>query len=201
MQKLLFALLWIGLFAGQAQADIKFSTSATDANAGSTLNLLEGQSGTMYVFVSTANGSILRGVNINILSSNAPVLQATSHVIDNPSSRWSNVSAGTLGDLVTNANALDFFGTTGGIGTSGQSDFRLFSTVNFNATAIGTTNLSFTAGSNGVVYRGSAPGNNAWTSWVKGTGSVSVSAVPEPNAALGLGLFALSASALRRRRR
>lgn len=198
MKKLLLTLCLLCIFTGQAHADIKFSTSATDANAGSSLNLLTGQSGTMYVFVSTASGSILRGVNINILSSNAPVLQATSHVINNPTGRWSNVSPGVLGDLVTNANALDFFGTTGGIGTTGQSDFVLFSTVTFNATAEGTTGLSFTEGSNGVRYRGNV---NAWTGWAVGTGSVTVSAVPEPNAALALGLFAMSASALRRRRR
>jgi len=198
MKKAILVLALVCLFAGNAQADIKFSTSATNANAGSNLNLINGQSGSLYVFVSTAAGSILRGVNINILSSNAPVLQATSHLIDNPGSRWSFVSAGTLGDLVTNANAVDFFGTSAGVGTSGQNDFVLFSTINFNATAIGTTNLSFTEGSNGVRYRGNV---NAWTGWAKGTGSVNVSAVPEPNAAVAMGLVALTAGALRRRRR
>jgi hypothetical protein len=198
MKKALLFIALVCLFAGSAQADIKFSTSATNANAGSNLNLIAGQSGSMYVFVSTAAGSILRAVNINILSSNAPVLQATAHLIENPGARWSNVSAGTLGDLVTNANALDFFGTSGGVGTSGQNDFVLFSTVTFNATAIGTTNLSFTEGSNGVRYRGNV---NAWTGWAKGTGTVNVSAVPEPNSAIVMGLAALTAGALRRRRR
>lgn len=198
MKKAILFLALVCLFAGSAQADIKFSTSATDANAGSNLNLITGQSGSLYVFVSTTAGSILRGVNINILSSSAPVLQATSHVIDNPSARWSNVSAGTLGDLVTNANALDFFGTSGGVGTSGLNDFVLFSTVTFDATAEGTTNLSFTEGSNGVRYRNNV---NAWTGWAKGTGSVTVSAVPEPNSAIVMGLAALTAGALRRRRR
>ncbi|MFN7574627.1 MAG: hypothetical protein ACK5SA_06185, partial [Planctomycetota bacterium] len=77
MKKALLFIALVCLFTGSAQADIKFSTSATNANAGSNLNLIAGQSGSMYVFVSTAAGSILRGVNINILSSNTPVLQAT----------------------------------------------------------------------------------------------------------------------------
>jgi hypothetical protein len=201
MKKIVFTLLFLCLAASQAQADIVFSTSGTDANAGTNLNVEVGQSASMFVWVSTNAGFTINGLNINILSSEADVLQATSHLIANPGgTRWNASAPGTLGDLATNVNAIALFAPAG-LSTTGLNDFVLFSEVQFDATALGTTNLSFTQGANSVTYRG-VQGQTAWSQWnAPGTGTVNViSAIPEPSSAAVLGLLSIGGLALRRRR-
>ena len=189
MKKFLFvALCCVFGISNQADADvvINFSTSNLDAAAGSSLNLNVGQEGSMYVWIRTDPGQILTGAALNILSSEANVLEALEYTIQNPGSvggpRWANVNTGTLGDLVTGSSvfALPGLGSTG-LTTNG--DFVLHSEIRFSATNIGTTNLSFGVGPQGVADFGGP------VTPVFNTGSVNVlTAVPEPSSFALLGL-------------
>ncbi len=195
MTKFLIAsFAFVSLLASQAQAAvINFSTSASDANAGTSLSLEPGNSGSMYVWVSSDPGQTIVGMDLGILSDNASVLQATSWNIANPANRWASAVDGTLGDLVTGSSAIalpPFAGT--GLSTSGA--FELYGTVEFLATDLGTTNLTFVTGSNGF---GDLGGSFTPTF---GTGSVSVSAVPEPSSMVALAAVGTAVGAYRRRK-
>lgn len=200
MKKIVLMMALVLALSSSAQADIIFSTSNTDANAGSDLSLANvGDTGTLYVWVSTAPGSVINGMSVNINSADASILQATSHVIYNPNGlRWNGVTAGALGDLVTDFRTVGLFAPFG-LGTSGLNDFALFSEVNFTATAEGTTNLGFSQGPLSVTYRGGS--TTIWNTWTIGTGSVTVgSAIPEPSSAAIIGLLAVAGFATRRRK-
>lgn len=200
MKKIAIMMALLLALVSNAQADIIFSTSNTDAFAGSDLNLANvGDTGRMYVWVSTAPNQVINGMSVNIDSDDASVLQATSHLIYNPNgTRWNGVSAGTLGDLVTDFRALALFPPFG-IGTTGPNDFVLFSEVNFVATAEGTTNLGFSEGPLSVTYRGGT--TTIWNTWNIGTGSVTVgNAIPEPSTAALAGVLAVAGLMVRRRK-
>jgi hypothetical protein len=191
----LLAITTILGLAGQASAavTINFSTSNTDAGAGAELNLGLGETGSMFVWVSSDPGQTLTGIALNIVSDNLNVLQATSYEIENPSGdRWADVNNGTLGDLVSGSQAFALPPFAGdGLATGG--DFVLHSTVQFVATELGSTNLSFTLGSNGV---GDLNGN---VTPEFNTGFVNVTAVPEPGSFALLGLIGVAYGYKRRR--
>lgn len=201
MKKIIFVVtVLLGLAAAPCHAAVQFSTSGTDAGAGNMLDLQVGQTGSMFLWMSTDAGQVVAGAGIDILSSDANILEATSYEIANPSNRWAGApNNGTLGDLVTGSNAFAIpgFGSTG-LSTSGQADFVLFSEVQFTATALGATQLSLVANSNG--FASSAITNNDLSGSLDGvTASVNVSAVPEPSSAALL-LTAAAGCAWRRRR-
>ncbi len=200
MKKIVMMMAFVLALASNVQADIIFSTSNTDANAGSDLSLANvGDNGTMYIWVSTAPGQVINGMSVNIDSDDASILQATSHNIYNPNSlRWNGTNAGTLGDLVADFRTVGLFAPFG-LGTNGLNDFVLFSEVNFTATAEGTTNLGFSEGPLSVTYRGGS--TTIWNTWTIGTGSVTVgSAIPEPSSAAIVGLLAVAGLVSRRRK-
>lgn len=204
MKKVLFLALSLLCFtASAANADIVFSTSATDANAGSDFTFQEGQTGQIYVWVSTEAGQTINGLSLDILSSDANVLEATAHTIENPViianlTRWGGTGAGDLGDLVNDSNAVGLGGI--GLNTGGLSNFVLHSTVDVLATGVGTTNLSFAEGNN-LITDDQSVGSIADTINFGG-GSVTVNAVPEPSTffALGVATIGFGAYQLRRRR-
>lgn len=201
MKKIVFAVaMLLGLAAVPCQAAVQFSTSGTDAGAGNVLDLQVGQTGSMFLWMSTDAGQVVAGAGIDILSSEANVLEATSYQIANPNNRWLGApDNGTLGDLVTGSNAfaLPGLGSTG-LSTSGQADFVLFSEVQFTATALGASQLSLVANSNG--FASSATTNNDLSGSLNGvTAGVNVSAVPEPGSAALL-LTAAAVCGWRRRR-
>jgi hypothetical protein len=190
-----FATMFFNVVAlgSMANAGIILSTSGTDANAGGDLEIFENASSSLFVWVSTDAGQTINGLSLNILSSDASILDATAHLIANPDSRWNGSNGGTLGDLVTGSNAISLFG---GLSTAGQDEFVLHSEVQFNATALGTTAISFTPGIQGISARGEGDisGSIAF-----GTGSVSViSAVPEPSSMALLGVAGIGFIARRR---
>lgn len=210
MKKILILLSMILIPAAApslSRGDFIYSTSGTNALAGSTLNLTQGDSSSLYVWVSTNPGQTLTGISFNVLSSSAPVVSATGHFVENPATgatttRWTSITVGglnTSGNLVNNHRAFYLPGLTNGTGisTSGPADFVLYSTINFNATAIGSTELSFTATTAGVSQLGG--GGNIWNSIPKGTATINVSAIPEPGSAALLALAGL-AIAFRRRK-
>lgn len=191
-----------------SQADIIFSSSGTDPLAGGNVTAQVGQSSSVFVWVSTEPTVTISGLSFNILSSNTSVASGVSHQVQNPTSgdpalpRWGSLNNPTFNNA--NGNILHnhrvFFNPTiapgRGISTGGLGNFVLHSQLNFNATQIGTTNLTFTATTAGVSYVGVS--GNQWNNVVKGTGSIT--AVPEPASALVLLLGATGCLIARRRR-
>ncbi|XZE53690.1 PEP-CTERM sorting domain-containing protein [Planctomycetaceae bacterium SH139] len=196
----IFAVATLCLVTTSARADIVFSTSATDAFAGSDLVMNVGTSASMFVWVSTEPGQTLAGISLDILSSDATILEATSHEVFNPNGdRWFTTQAGDLGDLVDDGLGLALLGLNGdGISTGDLGTFTLFSEVQFLATGVGTTGLSFDFGSQGISDGDVSFGPGDITF---GTGSVSsLTAVPEPGSFAVLGLAGVGMGIYRRRR-
>ncbi|MEM8734723.1 MAG: PEP-CTERM sorting domain-containing protein, partial [Planctomycetota bacterium] len=179
-------------------AVLQLSTSATDPNAGNSLSLNLNDAGSMFVWVSTEAGQTITGLSLDILSDDASVLEGTDHITENPNNRWNNPPGrGTLGDLVTSTNAFVFAGQTG-ISTADQNTFVLHSEIQFDATAVGSTNLQIARGEFDITEgAGFDPIPDADITF--GTGIVNV-AVPEPGS-LGIIGLGLAASLVRRRRR
>lgn len=186
----------ICLFISQAAgADIVFSTSATDANAGSDFSFQLGTVNSIFVHVSTESGQTINGLSLDIFSSNPGVLEAIDHNIENPNifgsiDRWTGTDGGIHGDLIDNSNALAILDA--GLSTSGLTDFQLHSRIDVMATAEGATALSFAEGENLVTDTDSI--GSIWSTISAGSGSVNVTAVPEPTSTalvvLGASLFA-----------
>ncbi len=202
MKKTVLAVLCFvaSICVSTAQADIIFSSSSTDAMAGGDVTVGVGQSGSVFVWVSTEAGQTMTGISFNVLSSLPAIASGVSHSVQN-GGRWSSVQAGTVnsnGNLLNNHRAFYLPGLTQGTGisTSGLNDFVLHSELQFNATSIGTTNLSFTSTTAGISFLG--VGGNQWNNVVKGTGSIT--AVPEPTSAMVLLLGAAGCLVARRRR-
>lgn len=204
MRRILMSLmLGLGLLAAPATAAVQFSTSGTDANQGNSLSLQVGQTGSMFVWMSTDSGQIIAGVGVDVLSSDPAALEASSYNIGttnaDASQRWvTPVTVGTLGDLVTDSNAFALPGILGtGISTTGQTDFVLFSEVQFTATGEGMTTLTLQANQNAF---GDAQGNDLSGQLADVSASVNVTAVPEPGSGALLVLLGGVACWHRRRR-
>lgn len=204
IKQFLWSLLLLAPMVAPARADFIFSTSSVNATFGNVLNLQPGESGSLFVWMSTNPGQTLTGVSFNVLSDQASLLSATGHIVENPGPRWSSVLVGgfnTSGNLLNNHRAFYLPGITAGTGlsTTGLDDFLLHSELRFTAGANpGVANLSFTPTSAGVSQLGG--GGNIWNSIDKGTAQVNVSAIPEPGALGALAVAGLLL-ALRRARR
>ena len=184
--------LALGVANVNAQVDIFFSTSAVDANAGSVLDLANvGDSGSLYVWVTNNDSAAVDGLGIDILSADPSILEGVSHNIENPNSRWFAASPGNVGDLVTGSNSFVLITETG-IANDGVA--TLHSTINFDATALGTTDVSVAANNFGVTVGGVLTNNVNF-----GNATVSVGVIPEPSA-LGVLLIAGIGFVSRRRR-
>jgi hypothetical protein len=184
-----------------AMADIIFSNSSTDAMAGSDVTVAPGQTGSIYVWVSTDVNQTMTGISFNVLSSVPTVASGIAHTVQNPGPRWSTVQAGsvnTSGNLLNNHRAFYLPNLTqgSGISTGGLSNFVLHSELSFTALELGTTELTLTPTTAGISFLG--VGGNQWNNVVKGTGSIS--AIPEPTAAFVLVLGSAGLLVARRRR-
>ncbi|MFK7734995.1 MAG: PEP-CTERM sorting domain-containing protein [Pirellulaceae bacterium] len=193
MRKILLTVLSLALFSASISeaAVLQLSTSATDPDAGSSLSLNINDSGSMFVWVAADDGQTIRGMSIDILSSDVAVLEATDHIVDG--SRWQAAGVGDLGDLVDNSNSVAITSGTGIVGNT----LVLHSEVQFIATAAGTTDLQLARGFEGFVDGAFADIPD--TEITYGGGTVNV-AVPEPSSIGLIGLGAI-AGVLRRRRR
>lgn len=196
-----FAALAFLANTASAGLQVNFSTSDTDANAGGDLNLVEGGTGTMFVWVSADPGQNITGFSFEVVSSNSDVVQATDHQFLTPDGSWVDTDPGVFndstatGNLVTGAQAfaiVPFAGT--GLNTNGE--FVPFSQLTLTGTAIGQSDLSFLLGGNGVSL---SPEDNVAP--VFNTGSVTVSAVPEPGSIAMLGLLGAGYTGRRLRNR
>lgn len=196
MKKVLLALAIALCSVATSRADLIFSTSATDSGAGTTLNLTQGDSASLYIWISTNAGQVLNGVSLSALSSNAEVLQATAHLHNNSDNRWNDAgfSSGTLGDLFVDSNAVDLF-APGGIATTGRTDFTLFSEIQFDATGVGSTTVQLDRGRFNIAARVGGPFTATF-----GSATVNVAAIPEPSSIAALALLVGGLAAARRRR-
>ena len=201
------ALVMVGnLMIESAKADFVFSTSSSSATAGTNLELQSGATGSMYVWMSTNTGQTLTAVSYNVFADTVGVATGLSHLVENPGGgRWSSINQGlvnTSGNLVNNTRAFYLPGISAGTGiaTTGLTDFVLH--ARFQVSAIGalgsSTGLTFTTTTAGVSQLGG--GGNIWNSITRGTGSITISAIPEPGSLAILGLAGL-AQMMRRRRR
>ena len=195
MKRLILGLVAMVMLQGvaSAQIDIFYSTSDTDANAGSSLDLFLGDTGSIYVWVTNDDLDVIDGLGIDMLSSNASILEATAHNISDGGGRWLSSNEGDLGDLVTDSVSIALIGI-GGDGIANDGNAVLYSEIVFEATELGTTELSIVENSNAISVSGDAPQSINF-----GGATVNVSAVPEPSGALVCaGVFL--ATYLRRRR-
>lgn len=196
--KKLFVFLALAVWASSsahAQVDVLFSTSDTDMNAGTTLDVILGESGSMYLWVINNDAAAIDGLGLDVLSSNAAALEATAHNIANPTNpnRWAATAEGDLGDLVLNSNAFALIGFgSDGIANDGVGVFH--SQVVFTATELGTTDLSVAENSNLISVTGNAPNSVNF-----GTGTVNVVPIPEPGSLMA-GVFGLGLLYSRRRK-
>ncbi|MFN3192072.1 MAG: PEP-CTERM sorting domain-containing protein [Aureliella sp.] len=201
MKKMAAAAMALMVFATSSAhaAVLQLSTSATDPNAGNSLSLNLNETGSMFVWVSTRGDQTIVGISMNIESSDLDVLQGTDHSTQNPSGRWAATpDEGTLGDLVTDAEAFSLPGINGdGINTADENTFVLHSEIQFEATSIGSTDLQITRGGNNIA---DGDGDIPDSDLTLGGGIVNVTAVPEPGS-LGIVGIGLVASFVRRRRK
>ena len=196
MKRIIFALVVACSFGAtaNAQIDLFFSTSDSNANAGADLTLTEGATGSMFIWVTNNSGGTIDGLSLDINSSDAGVLEATDHIIDNPgSTRWFATGPGTLGDLVDDSNAFVLITESGIL----DGETVLHSEVAFDVTGLegSTTALSMAEGAFEITVSGVGGQNINF-----GVGSVSVgSAIPEPGSLAVIGLVTLGMVVRRRR--
>lgn len=179
----------------EAQIDVLFSISDTDMNAGTSLDLALGETGSMYLWVVNNDAAAIDGLGLDIFSDAPSVLEAVSHTIEEPAGRWAATSPGDLGDLVTNTNAFALIGF-GSNGIANDGVGTLHSEIMFDATANGIAGLSLAENSNLISVSGNAPNSVNF-----GSGRVSVSAIPEPGSMIVISMLGIVAATRRRRNR
>jgi hypothetical protein len=179
----------------QAQIDLLYSTSDSDAFAGSDLNMFLGESASMFVWVINDDLAAIDGLGIDLLSDNAAVLEATAHNINEPAGRWAATQAGTLGDLAIDTNAFALIGF-GSDGIANDGIATLHSEIVFDATDLGFTNLSIAENSNLISVTGNAPQSVNF-----GTGTVTVAQIPEPGSLIVVSAIGLMVVTRRNRRK
>ena len=194
MKKLVFAAITCLLFSASSafgQVDVFYSTSADNANEGTTLDMLEGETNSMYLWVTNSEDSKITGMTVDMLSSDAEVLEATSFTFSDPGS-WDGTNlAGGLGDLVFDARAIAVLAS--GIA---PGETALFGEIQFQATSIGTTDLTIAETDPITVASGVPAGGVNF-----GTATVIVNAaIPEPSA-LSFGVLGIAGLGFVRRRK
>lgn len=205
---LALAVSFCGISTANAQVDVFFSTSSTDAFEGNVLNLMDGGSGSLYVWVDNNDGSgnPVDGIDLDILGTADPMVVANAFTIENPEVipmtglvRWDGVSENPelnspAGTLVNDANAVvlnvgTLFGFQNGSGP------QLHGTLDLSVFGTGTSDLTFALGQFGISVQGQAADVNFGSAQVVSTGG----AVPEPSALALVGAMFVGVS-LRRRR-
>jgi len=182
-------------------ATISLSSSKEDPNALVDLVLNIGEQADLFVWIQPDDGQSINGIALDVISSEAEVLEALNFVIENPTAglgtvRWDETDNGTLGDLLTESNAVavnqfgiqqQFAGFDQGIVVNGNF---LHATLTIQATEEGTTRVLPAVGRREI-----SDTTGVFTPELVG-GTVEV--VPEPASAV---LIAAGTLMLARRRR
>ncbi|MEM6506072.1 MAG: PEP-CTERM sorting domain-containing protein [Planctomycetota bacterium] len=155
------------MIAGGASAtSVLLSESNTSANQAVDQAVILGNSATLYVWVDVDPGQVITGLSLDILSSAAAVLEASSYTTYNPTyssdgdDTWVGITNGTVGDLLDDSNAIALDNITSSRGLD-QSDIGTFTgttdgnaflvgEISFDATALGQTTLTPATGSNNI---------------------------------------------------
>lgn len=152
----------LALAGGASATSVLLSDSNTSANDTVNQAVLLNGSSTLYVWVDVDPGQTITGLGLDIVSSVASVLEATSYTIYNNTYQsgddtWQGTDSGTIGDLVDDSNAVAVFIAAGldqsSINTfNGTTDGNAFlvGEVAFNATALGQTSVSLAIGANEI---------------------------------------------------
>lgn len=204
---LAFAVLLGGVNA--ARADFVIGTDLVDAQSGTELNLELGTTSTLEIWVLGEESQNIRGVNFNMGSDAPGIVNSSSLLIDDLNNRWPlNNLGGNFPDptddsangLLVNDAQLATIGAFVGTGvtfTAAEPAVRL-GTIDISADTIGTANIEFTPGPNGVLDQ-----TGAITGFVTGSrvfNVVSITAIPEPSSLIALSMMA-TVGLVRRRRR
>ena len=202
---LIAAMLCLSVSTANAQVNFTFSTSSESATAGSTLDVNDGETGSLFVFIENndASGNGVDGVSLDITDLGGPSALTTSGFVqENPGgNRWIlGTSPGTFnteGFLVDDSNAGGFLlsdasGIQNGVGPV------FFATLTFDANTLGSNTLGFAEGAAAISVSGQAPQSLNF-----GTATVNVvtpEVIPEPSSLALVGSI-FGAALLRRRRR
>ena len=186
---------------------IILSTSDSDPFAGSSVTIESNEIGlifSLYVWADPLDDQRIVGMGMDILSDNVATLEATQHEIFDPElasgvlTRWDGFTAGMLGDLVTDSNAVavtqrgiaDDNTALGDVSVNGHF---LHSRVDFIGTGFGTSDITLAANSSGFADLDGIVDPSL------GSGFVTV--VPEPGGLLGLAVVSVICLARTRRRK
>ena len=200
MKKFLFAVVAVCCFAvstANAQVNLIFSTSDTDANAGNVLNLMDGGSGSLFVWLQNNDSTeAVLGAEVDIFGAGLTTVTADAYTID--PTPWAglgdNVLGSTDGLLVDGANAVAIPPFAGNGIAAGET--VLFSQLDLSVNGLGETTLEVQPGALGVgLESGLADVQNGFASVISTGGG----AIPEPSAACLIG--AMFGGVLLRRRR
>ena len=205
------AMLCLSVSTANAQVDFIFSTSSTDASAGSEIDVADGGSASLFLFVDNADssGDQVDGISLDFSNAGSANLIATSLFFegdngDGTNSIWNfGTTQGTLnpGDqpniIVDDSNAASFANPSGGI-QNGVGPV-LYATLNFDASVVGTNTLGLIEGPQ-LISVGGAEAEGGVTLGTATVNVVSPDVVPEPSSLALVGSI-FGAALLRRRRR
>lgn len=202
MKRLCYALALVLVAFSNSHADVFIGRNLDDAQSGTAVNLVEGQSQTFEIWLGGAPDQNIRAISFNLLADAAGVVNSSNLLIDDLASRWpiNNLNSGdptasSASGLLIDDVSLATLGAFNGTGvTFVNGDPVRLGTIDISASMIGTTNAEFSVGSNGVRDQ-----NGAADGFVTGGRTFNVTAVPEPGAIAVLGIFA-GIAAMRRRR-
>ncbi|MCD0460823.1 PEP-CTERM sorting domain-containing protein [Roseiconus lacunae] len=207
MKTLFFALTMLVITPAVVRAEIFIGLDLADAQSGTELNLNLGTSSTLEIWMSGAVDQNIRALSINLNSDNVGIVNSSNLLFDELTTRWplNNATADWTGQsatglLIDNAQGatLGSFAGTGVTFTAASPAVRL-GTIDISADTVGSTNLAFSPGSNGV--NDATGGITGFAVGGRSLNVLDVTAIPEPSSFAALGTLAMAGLVTRRRRR
>lgn len=208
MRNYVFALVVALVAPSVARAEFVIGRDLADAQSGASLDLVEGTTETLEIWVIGDLDQNIRAVAFNWESDAAGIVDSSNLAIDDLTARWplNNIGANfgdrtadsATGLLINDAQlaTLGGFSGTGVTFTAADPAVRL-GTIDVTASTIGTANTVFSPGPNGALDQ-----NGSIDGFVVGNRTFNViTAIPEPSSVLAIGLMATLGVVRRGRRR